>query len=303
MSSDSKAEGRKALQKSFTIRATPSRLAKGLLAIPHKFESLFPPDKRKIRVAFDDEERIRGLTFHPYDASVKESRIFGLGRWFSSRGVREGDLISISVEDLGAPIYRISLDRYMREREEQKARRSLHNTSSDLEAQRQLDRLAKLTRRRPREAAQDELLRIARSADRRPRPETAVGAVARRTSTPPGIRVLLRELYNGKCQLCSFTFQRRDGEPYFEVHHLDPHLGHHPTNLLVLCPNCHAQFEHADVADHKWVGNWLVEVTISGKRFRVRQALAHDPVRRASLALLLALLVSQSRRGRARNRH
>jgi len=302
MDSNSNAGNRTARQKSFTIRATSSRLAKGLLAIPRKFESWFPPDKREIQVAFDDEQRVRGLTFHPYDTTAKESRIFGLGRWFSSRGVREGDLISISVEDAGALLYRVSLDRYVREREEQKARRSLHNAPSDLEAHSQLAKLAKLTRRRLSKAAQDELLRIAQSSERRPRPEMAVGAAGRRASTPPGFRVLLRELYSGKCQLCSFTFQKRDGEPYFEVHHLDPDLGHHPTNLLVLCPNCHAQFEHAVVTDLKWVGNWLVGVTINGRRFRIRQALAHDSVRRAGFALLLALAVSHARRGLARNR-
>ncbi|HET9179698.1 MAG TPA: HNH endonuclease signature motif containing protein [Terriglobia bacterium] len=302
MDSNSKAGGRRVRQKSFTITATSSRLAKGLLAIPRKFDSWFPPDTREIQVAFDDEERARGLTFRPYDTSAKESRIFGLGRWFSSRGVREGDLISISVEDRSALLYRVSLDRYLQEQEEQKARRSLHSAPSDPEAYRQLGALAKLTRRRLSEVAQGELLRIAQSSERRPRPETAVAAAGRRASTPPGIRVLLRELYSGKCQICSFTFQMRDGEPYFEVHHLDPNLGHHPTNLLVVCPNCHAQFEHAEITDLKWIGNWLVGVTINGKRFRIRQTLAHDPVRRVGLALLLALAFSQARKGPARNR-
>ena len=85
------------------------------------------------------------------------------------------------------------------------------------------------------------------------------------------------------CQLCSFTFEKRNGESYFEIHHLDPGVGHHPTNLLVLCPNCHAQFEHATVTDFKWAGTWLVGVMINGKRFAVRQPLAHDSIRRALL--------------------
>ena len=171
MDANSKPGARTVQQKSFTIRATSSRLAKGLLAIPRKFESWFPPDKQEIQVAFDDERRVRGLTFHPYDTSAKESRIFGLGRWFSSRGVREGDLITISVQQASTPLYRVSLDRYVRDREEQKARRSLHQAPSDIEAHRQLGTLAKLTRRRLSEAAEDELLRIAQSSERRPRPE------------------------------------------------------------------------------------------------------------------------------------
>ena len=80
-----------------------------------------------------------------------------------------------------------------------------------------------------------------------------------------------------------FRKKKRNGEPYFEIHHLDPGVGHHPTNLLVVCPNCHAQFEHATVTDFKWAGNWLVGVMINSKRFAVRQPLAHASIRRALL--------------------
>jgi predicted restriction endonuclease len=110
---------------------------------------------------------------------------------------------------------------------------------------------------------------------------------------PPGIRVLLRELHSGKCQLCSFTFEKRNGEPYFEIHHLDPEIGHHPANLLVLCPNCHAQFEHAIVTNFEWARNWLVGVTINGKRITVRQPLACDPMNTALLSLLILVAAIQ----------
>jgi hypothetical protein len=106
----------------FTIRASASRLDKGLLAVPQRFKDWFPNDKRQIQVVFDDEHHAKLLTFHPRDATFKESEIFGLGNWFSRRGVREGDLISITLEDAKARLYRIVLDRYLRDREEQKVR-------------------------------------------------------------------------------------------------------------------------------------------------------------------------------------
>jgi hypothetical protein len=109
----------------FTIRASASRLGKGLLAIPQRFKDWFSSQKGLIQVVFDDEEKGRALTFHPFDPVVKENRIFGLAQWFSRRRVREGDVISVTLEDVDKRLYRIALDRYVREREEQKARHGL----------------------------------------------------------------------------------------------------------------------------------------------------------------------------------
>ena len=238
-------------------------------------------------MVFDDEEKTKLLTFRPYDATVKESRIFGLSGWFSKRGVREGDVISITCEDPYRRLYRIALGRYVKEREEQKARQKLRAAETDSEAEQELSTLSRLTRTRPRALAQEELLRIFQSSARQPRPTVFVNAVERHEGVPSGIRVLLREVHDGKCQLCSFTFEKRNGEPYFEIHHLDPKIGHDPNNLLVVCGNCHAQLEHARVTDFKWAGGWLVGVAINGKRLSVRQPFAHDAIRRALLGLTI----------------
>ncbi len=281
-----------AAKRHFTIRASASRLEKGLLAIPQKFKDWFPRERRQIRVIFDDEEKPSTLTFHPYDSTVKEARIFGLRRWFSKRGIREGDLISVTVEDAEGGSYRIALDRYVQERKEQKARQRLLAARVDSEAEQELTTLRRLTRKRPRDLARDELLRIAQSP-RQARPRVVPGAVERHGGVPSAIRVLLRELHEGKCQLCSFSFAKRNGEPYFEIHHLDPGVGHHPSNLLVVCPNCHAQLEHAMITDLKWSGIWLVGVTINGQRISVRQPLAGDRTARVLLALCIMVAVIQ----------
>src|SRR6266567_8041727 len=120
---------------SFTVRASASRLDKGFLAVPQKFRDWFPSAKSQIQAVFDDEDKAKGLTFHPNGPEVKENRIFGLGHWFSKRGVREGDLVSITVEDQDRLLYRIALDRFIQEREEQKARQTLEGAQTDSEAE------------------------------------------------------------------------------------------------------------------------------------------------------------------------
>lgn len=60
----------------------------------------------------------------------------------------------------------------------------------------------------------------------------------------------LKELYGNKCQICGFTFAKKDGGFYSEVHHLIP-LGRkgsdRVSNMVVLCPNCHKQMHYAKV--------------------------------------------------------
>jgi 5-methylcytosine-specific restriction endonuclease McrA len=236
------------------------------------------------------------LTFHPYDPTTKESRIFCLRNWYTKRNVRQGDLISVTLEDRGRRLYRIALERYLLERQERAARERLLDASTDSEAEQQLTILWRVTKKRPREVAQRELLQLVQESARQSRPTVLPAAAERREGVPPGTRILLRELHEGKCQICSFTFEKRNGEPYFEIHHLDPSIGHHPTNLLVVCPNCHAQLEHAAVSDFKWAGQWLVALAINGKRLSIRQPLAQDSIKRAFLGLFI--LVAAVRVGR-----
>ena len=271
----------------FTIRSSASRIDKGLLAIPQRFKGLFPEMRGPIGVFFDDGEDLNELTFQPYDRVVKENRVLGLAGWFSTRGVRKGDLISITIEDQGRRLYRFALDRYVLERRELEARQGLEAAETESEADRQLVLLSQLARSRPRAVAKEELLRIASTSAIAPRPTVLPPVAERHEVVPSGIRVLLRELHGGKCQLCSFTFEKRSGGPYFEVHHLDPGIGHHPRNLLVVCPNCHAQFEFAAVTDFRWVCGWLVGVTINGKRLTVRQPLAVDSRLGTTIALVI----------------
>lgn len=255
---------------SFTLYATDSRISKGLLAIPRKFGGEFPATKGKILVVFDDGTRVEPKIYVPYDPKIKESRVFGLSRWFSRRGIVAGDAITITLVDPVKRIYRIALDRFIQQRRAVEARRQLYTTDSQEVAGEQLRRLAECKKEKVQEIAFQEIALIAQ----RPllkRKRVMVLQKGRAEAVPPALRALLEAIHQGKCQICDFTFKRRDGRPYFETHHLEPDKGHHPTNVLVICPNCHAQLENATVAETERVMGWLVAVKINGKRFRVRQ--------------------------------
>lgn len=260
--------------RSFSIRVTASRVSKGLLAIPRGMESELPSEKRLIRVFFDDDESPETKLYQPYDATVKECRVYGLGPWFQKRGVVPGDVIAVTIEDQERGVYRIALTRYVREKQLTVTRRRLHAAPTAEDAARELQQLARISRKRTRAVAQEELERIARELPSQYRKRVSPPTSPRREGVPEAIRALLEAVLEGKCQICSFTFLKRGGNPYFEIHHLDPERGHHPANLLVVCPNCHAQFEHAEVNDLEYLSGWLVAVRIAGKRRVVRQPFA-----------------------------
>jgi hypothetical protein len=255
---------------SFTIYATESRLSKGLLAIPRKFTDRFPATKGKIFVVFDDGTKVETKVYLPYDPKIKECRIFGLSGWFTRRKIIPGDAITISVEDSLKGVYRIALDRFVRERRTKEARRNLYTTESPQVASEQLRRLAEAKRQKLQTTAFDEISLMAQRPVQR-RKRSVVLQTGRAEAVPAPLRALLEAVHQGKCQICNFTFDKRDGSPYFEIHHLEADKGHHPTNVLVICPNCHAQMENAVVTEMERMMGWLVRVRINGKRRRVRQ--------------------------------
>jgi len=58
----------------------------------------------------------------------------------------------------------------------------------------------------------------------------------------------LKELYKNTCQLCGKQVKGRNRQFISEAHHIQPYNSTHEgddtfKNLIVLCPNCHAQFD------------------------------------------------------------
>lgn len=58
----------------------------------------------------------------------------------------------------------------------------------------------------------------------------------------------LKNLYKNKCQLCGYQLRSANGDFMSEAHHIQPYNRNHKgddsfKNLIILCPNCHAQFD------------------------------------------------------------
>ncbi|WP_254523975.1 HNH endonuclease [Natrinema caseinilyticum] len=73
--------------------------------------------------------------------------------------------------------------------------------------------------------------------------KTSISRIIRSTS----IMKTLKEEYDYQCQVCGDRRQRSDDEYYAEGHHLHPLGEDGPDireNILILCPNCHVDFDY-----------------------------------------------------------
>lgn len=87
---------------------TPSRIAKGFLAVPVAASSLFPQARGDIEVRCD-AETTRKCLYVPR-GEVGENRIFGLGAWMNAAEVLPGQRAMIRAEGSS---YRVSSERYL----------------------------------------------------------------------------------------------------------------------------------------------------------------------------------------------
>ena len=61
----------------------------------------------------------------------------------------------------------------------------------------------------------------------------------------------LKKLYDNKCQICSHTFEYKKNQFYSEVHHYNPlkdNADDDIDNMIVVCPNHHAEFDYNLIA-------------------------------------------------------
>jgi len=61
----------------------------------------------------------------------------------------------------------------------------------------------------------------------------------------------LKKLYQNKCQICNKTFEIAKNKFYSEVHHYHPledHGDDDKSNMIVVCPNHHTQFDYKIIA-------------------------------------------------------
>jgi hypothetical protein len=97
----------------------------------------------------------------------------------------------------------------------------------------------------------------------------------------------LKNQYRGKCQVCGVCILTPKGV-YAEIHHMRPLGRDHGgldnwNNMLVLCPNCHVQFDSLAVAidpDDRRIVSFSAKQTLKGRKlgFRRGHALERENV-------------------------
>jgi hypothetical protein len=253
-----------------TIKVTRSRINKGLLAIPVSLLDRFPKEKRKIAIFFDDEERASIKSFVPYNSSSQECRINGLASWFVKNKIQNQDEIVIQFLDENEGVYRLIKE--IKFIEQIKALEDdILRIKKDEDLEKCFEDLALKVNQSKKEVAIVEFLRLNNEVMKKRAYKKSNTSLVRE-NVPVSLRKILELIYQGKCQVSNFTFIQRNGKPYFEIHHIKHDYGNHFRNLLVVSPNIHAMFTHANYAEYFDNDGWLRKVKFNDKEFNVYQA-------------------------------
>lgn len=253
-----------------TIKLTQSRIDKGLIAIPVTLARWFPDHNMDIQVYLNDSPISQSKHYSSFSSSTGECRIGGVRKWFEENNLKSGDEIVIQLINKENLFYRLIPERRFIVTT-QKLQTNFDKSTDELDASEKLTKLSEWTNLEKDRVVLNEYRRLVAAAVPVGRQVVARKASRARENVPAGLRTLLGQLYQGHCQVCDFWFLKRNNEPYFEVHHLDPMRGHHPRNLVAVCGNCHNQFEHADVAPEFNGEQWLIGVYFNKTLHRVNQ--------------------------------
>ncbi len=255
-----------------TIKATKSRIEKGLLAIPTSLLPLFPTTSGHVYLV-DEQGQEKRTSFTAYTSSSKECRIGGMRAFYNKYHVEDGDELVLHTG--GDNRYQILPEKLFQRRIEE-LEAQLDTASSNTDAEAAIAGLAEVTSTEAEEVIKSEFFRLAQREvhERLIRKRHSVNT---REKASPLLRKILLSLYGGRCQVSNFSFLMRTGQPYFEVHHINPMQGNHVKNLLVVSPNVHAQFTYARV-EHSFDGmGWLRQVEFNGEAYPVFQAIDQIP--------------------------
>lgn len=254
-----------------TIKTTRSRINKGLLAIPISLLDRFPKQKRKVTVLFDDEEKPSIKSFVPYSSRSKECRINGLSSWFVKNKMQDQDEIVIQFLDENEGVYRLIKETKFVEQVKALENKIISIKKGE-DIEKCFDDLSLKVNQSKKEVAIVEFLRLT-SETMQKRAYKKSNTYFVKENVPVSLRRILELVYQGKCQVSNFTFTQRNGNPYFEIHHIKPDLGNHFRNLLVVSPNIHAMFTHATCEEYFDNDGWLRKVRFNGEEFNVYQAI------------------------------
>ena len=255
-----------------TITITQSRIDKGLLAIPVGLAESFPKENKDIEVYLSDSAMPQQKRYSSYNSTTHECRIGGLKEWFVQNNIERGQEVVVQFLDKQHFSYRLIPEKefVLTTKHLQK---DFDSAGSEIEAFSKVKTLSKWTLSDESEVVINEYQRLAINSLPGDRRYVKKSSSRSRENLPANLRILLSKIYQGHCQICDFWFLRRDNQPYFEVHHLNPQMGHHPKNILIVCGNCHNQFEYTNVHNEFDNEHWLVQVFFNEKKYLVKQIL------------------------------
>ena len=260
-----------------TIEISQSRIDKGLIALPRSLTGWFPDHHTTIRVYLGDSPIPEVKNYTSYTGSTNESRIGGMADWFNANNIRGGDEIVIQLIDEKEGIYRLIAENDFIIKTK-KLQDSFDNSQDEEEALEGVVQLAKWTELDKSRVSLNEYRRLVDTMPIRKREYVSRQSNQTRERAPHNLRVLLGEIYQGCCQVCDFTFLKKDDKPYFEIHHIDPVESHQPKNLMVVCANCHRQFQFANV-DHIFNDeSWLIKVNFNQSSYDINQILLNAKI-------------------------
>ena len=256
-----------------TIKITQSRINKGLLAIPVSLIDYFPKQKTKVYVAFDKSLKVSPKNFTPYTSSSRECRIGGLRSFYENFQVKDGDELVVQILD--EKKYRLfgekQFENFIKRNE-----KGFDKSKDEKEAILKLKQISKVTNSTFQETILSEYFRLSKNKfEKRKSKNIKAGKIKK--GVPPSIRKILSEIYNGKCQFTKFGFLMQNKKPYFEIHHVRPNLGNHLKNLLVVCPNIHAQFTYAKVKEYFDKEKWLRRVKLNDNEYVINHVIDNIP--------------------------
>lgn len=248
------------------IRTTQSRIDKKLLAIPANLSDRFSQNINKICV-LDENDREIFKAFTPYKSTSKECRIGGMGEFYKKFEIKADDEIVIIF--YAKDKIKILPERYFLKHIKQDLK-TLETSNNGDEFTKALNHLSKNINIDKMQILKNQFVFNARQIIK-VRKRKSVKNLQKREAVPIHMRNILLSLYNGKCQVSGWTFQMQNLKPYFEIHHIDATKGNHFKNLLVVCPNIHAQFTYANLKQVFDREGWLREVYFNGERHEVFQ--------------------------------
>ena len=252
-----------------TIKVTKSRIYKGLLSIPVSLIDVFPHKKQKIKVYFDDNKNYLELNFTPYSSSSRECRIGGMKEWFNLHKVSNNEELVIQIIEEDKYEFRLFTEKqYLHTIK--LLRNKFDYSYDDIASTENINKLAAISNINQSTVIENEFYRLSKQSDSN-RNFAIVALKKSKESVPYSIRKILGEIYKGKCQLSNFTFIQKNGNPYFEIHHIKENKGNYLKNLLVVSPNIHAQFTYSKKKEYFCENGWLRKVKFNEKEFNVNQ--------------------------------